>query len=149
MGPIWPRMGPRWAQEGPRQAQEGPRWPQDGPKMAPRWAQDGPKIVLGRLSHIKPRKRSGRLKRSPGFWPPFGPSWGPYTGLYGLLTPSYRLIEGILRRKARKPKNERLQARRISLGVWNSCLEGTGFGTCFGALLGALYGLTYPSYAIL
>ena len=104
--PRRPKMGPRWAQEGPRQAQEGPRWPQDGPKMAPRWAQDGPKIALGRLTHIKLRKKSVRIKRSAPFWPPFGPSWGPYTGLYGPLTPSYRLIEGILRRKARKSTNE-------------------------------------------
>ena len=103
--PRRPKMGPRWAQEGPRQAQEGPRWPQDGPKMAPRWAQDGLKIDLRRLSHIKPRKKSGRINERPGFGPVFGSSWGSYTGLYGLLTPSYRLIEGILRQKARKPKN--------------------------------------------
>ena len=104
--PRRPKMSPRLAQEGPRQAQEGPRWPQDGPKMAPRWAQDGLKIDLRRLSYIKPRKKSARAKRCPGFGPVFGPFWGPYTGLYGPLTPSYRLIEGILRRKARKSKNE-------------------------------------------
>ena len=104
--PRRPKMGPRWAQEGPRQAQEGPRWLQDGPKMAPRWAQDGLKIDLRRLSHIKPRKRSVRIKASAGLGPVFGLSWGSYTGLYGPLTPSYRLIEGILRRKARKSKNE-------------------------------------------
>ena len=103
--PRRPKMGPRWAQEGPRQAQEGRRWLQDGPKMGPRWVQDGLNIDLRRLSHIKPRKKRGRVKASPGLGPPFGPSWGPYTGLCGALTPSYRLIEGILTRKARKLKN--------------------------------------------
>ena len=106
MSPRRPKMSPRWVQEGPKWAQEGPRWAQDGPKMAPRWAQDGLKIALRRPSHIKPRKKSVPVKASPGLGPVFGPSWGPYTGLYGPLTPSYRLIEGILRRKARKSKHE-------------------------------------------
>ena len=106
MGPRWPQEGPTWpnmAQHGPEM---GPRWAQDGAKMSPRWAQDGLKIHLRRLSHIKPRKKSVPVKGSAGFGPVFGSSWGPYTGLYGALTPSYRLREGILRRKARKSKNE-------------------------------------------
>ena len=101
-----PKMSPRRPKMSPRWAQEVPRWAQDGPKMAPRWAQDGLKIDLRRLSHIKPRKKRGRIKRRAGLGPVFGLSWGSYTGLYGPLTPSYRLIEGILRRKARKSKNE-------------------------------------------
>ena len=105
-GPKKSPRRPSWAQDGPKRAQDRPKRAQDGSKMGPRWPQDGLKNDFRRLYHIKPRKKSVGRKASPGLGPVFGPSWGPYTGLYGPLTPSYRLIEGILRRTARKSNNE-------------------------------------------
>ena len=134
-GPRWPKMAPRWpkmAQEGPemgpRWAQDGPKRAQDGPKMGPRWPKMGSRWVPRGLPTSKSKKGvpSPMMATPPGAV--FGVSGGAIRAPQGPLGPILALIFGILRRKARKLKNEGPPTRNAHFWGTEKALTGPCWG---------------------